>query len=43
MSTADIGTLQRTPTGFEGQLTRQPDHDPVAVWRILTDPLALAE
>ena len=43
MSTADIGTLQRTPTGFEGQLTRQLDHDAVAVWRMLTDPLAMAQ
>ena len=42
MSTADIGTLQRTPSGFEGQLTRQLDHDAVAVWRMLTDPLAMA-
>lgn len=43
MSTADIGTLQRTPTGFEGRLTRQLDHGADAVWRMLTEPQAMAQ
>ncbi|HQQ71868.1 MAG TPA: SRPBCC family protein [Alicycliphilus sp.] len=43
MSTADIGTLQRTATGFEGRLARQLDHDADAVWRMLTDPQAMAQ
>lgn len=43
MSTADIGTLQRTPTGFEGRLTRSLDHGAAAVWRMLTDPQAMAQ
>ena len=41
--TTDIGTLQRTPQGFEGLLARQFDHDPAAIWRMLTDPLAMAQ
>lgn len=43
MSTADIGTLQRTPNGFEGRLTRQFEHDTAAVWRMLTEPQAMAQ
>ncbi|ADU98089.1 SRPBCC family protein [Alicycliphilus denitrificans] len=43
MSTADIGTLQRTATGFEGRLTRRLDHGADAVWRMLTDPQAMAQ
>lgn len=43
MSTADIGTLQRTATGFEGRLARPLDHDADAVWRMLTDPQAMAQ
>jgi len=40
---ADIGTLQRTPNGFEGRLTRQLDHDAAPVWHMLTDPQAMAQ
>ncbi|WP_404301294.1 SRPBCC family protein [Alicycliphilus denitrificans] len=40
---ADIGTLHRTPTGFEGRLTRQFDHGTDAVWRMLTEPQAMAQ
>ena len=43
MSTAGIGTLQRTATGFEGRLTRRFDHGASAVWRMLTDPQAMAQ
>jgi len=41
--TTDIGTLQRTTQGFEGVLSRQLDHDAGAVWRMLTDPQAMAQ
>lgn len=40
---ADIGQLQRTPQGFEGVLARQFDHQADAVWRMLTEPQAMAQ
>lgn len=43
MNTAAIGTLQRSPQGFEGVLTRQLNHDTDAVWRMLTEPQAIAQ
>ena len=42
-STPDIGKLQRIPQGFEGVLSRQYDHDAAAVWRMLTEPQAMAQ
>ena len=37
-----IGTLQRSPNGFEGRLTRQLPHGTAAVWHLLTASEGLA-
>jgi uncharacterized protein YndB with AHSA1/START domain len=37
------GTIRRVEGGFEGRLERVYEHDPAALWRMLTDPQALAQ
>ena len=37
------GTLRRLAEGFEGRLEREFPHPPEAVWKMLTDPAAMAQ
>lgn len=37
------GTIRRVEGGFEGRIERTYEHDQAALWRMLTDPQALAQ
>ncbi len=39
----ELGTLKRIDGRFEGRLERTIEHEPQAVWQMLTDPAKLAE
>ncbi len=38
-----LGSIERVEGGFEGRLGRVFEHDAQAVWRMLTEPAALAQ
>lgn len=38
-----LGQLRKTENGFEGVLTRVFGHDRAAVWRMLVEPVAIAQ
>ena len=40
---AQLGTIKRTPTGFEARLERFLEHDQQTVWGLLTDTSRLPE
>jgi uncharacterized protein YndB with AHSA1/START domain len=40
---SEQGTIRRVEGGFEGRIERTYPHDQAALWRMLTDPQALAQ
>ena len=42
-STARLGSVRRSETGFEGRMQRHFQHPPRVVWRMLTEPQGIAQ